>query len=209
MPELKLEHIVVGPIQANCFILGDRGMGKAVIIDPGDDAEFILERISTGGWDVVAVLNTHAHFDHTGGNARVIGALGCPLLVSRLDAPHLSKAHLAARIYGLEADASPPPDRLLDDGDLIQVGGAQLGVMLTPGHSPGGVTFTSPLGLFSGDTLFAGSIGRTDLPGGDYATLIASIRGRILPMPDDTQVFPGHGPFTTVGRERGANPFLR
>ena len=130
-------------------------------------------------------------------------------MVPRQDAPLLDQATFQARMYGLEVQASPKPDRLLDDGDTIDVGDEVVKVIATPGHSPGGVTFLTSVGIFPGDALFAGSIGRTDLPGGDFDTLIRSIKERILALPDETQVFPGHGPATTVERERMYNPFLQ
>jgi glyoxylase-like metal-dependent hydrolase (beta-lactamase superfamily II) len=200
---------MVGPLQANCFIVGDEVSGEAVVIDPGGDGEEILAALRKGAWKLVAVLNTHAHFDHTAANGFLVRETGAPLLVPREDAPDLPMAHLAAQLYGLEVAESPPADRGLDDGDMIRVGEEEILVLSTPGHTVGGVVFLTSLGLFAGDTLFAGSIGRSDLPGGDYDTLVHSIREKILSLPDDTPVFPGHGPATTVGRERATNLFLQ
>jgi len=204
-----LEHLLVGPLQSNCFIIGDEQTGEAAVIDPGGDGTLILDKIREKPWKTVAILITHSHFDHTAAAAEVVQETGAPLMVPRLDAPMLDQASSQARMYGLEVKNSPPPDRLLDDGDTIKVGKEEITVLSTPGHSHGGATFITPIGLFPGDTLFAGSIGRTDLPGGDYATLISSIKEKILSLPDDTPVYPGHGPATTVGRERQLNPFLQ
>jgi hydroxyacylglutathione hydrolase len=208
MAKLVLEHLMVGPLQSNCFIIGDEVSGEAVIIDPGGDGDMILNAVSRKPWKVTAILNTHAHFDHIAANAAVKSVTGAPLLVPSGDSPYMTDAHIAARMYGLEVEASPKPDKLLDDGALVDLGDEKIKMLSTPGHTPGGATFVTSIGIFPGDTLFAGSIGRTDLPGGDYDTLISSIRTRILVLDDDTPVYPGHGPATTVGRERAHNPFL-
>jgi glyoxylase-like metal-dependent hydrolase (beta-lactamase superfamily II) len=208
MGNLVVEHLVVGPLQSNCFIVGDEVSGEAVIIDPGEDAEMILAAVKRRSWTITAVLNTHAHFDHTGANGAVVKGTGAPLIVPKVDAPSIAQAHMAGRLYGLVVAGSPPPDRLVDEGDVIEVGDEKIHVRSTPGHTSGGVTFVTTAGVFPGDSLFAGSIGRTDLPGGDYHTLISSIKEKILDLPDETPVFPGHGPFTTVGREKTLNPFL-
>ncbi len=208
MAKLVLEHLTVGPLQSNCFIVGDEESGEAVIIDPGGDGDMILNAVGRKPWKVTAILNTHAHFDHIAANAAVVKATGAPLMAPRGDASFMAQAHISARMYGLEVDASPDPDRLLDDGDSIELGDELIKVISTPGHTPGGATFVTSIGIFPGDSLFAGSIGRTDLPGGDYDTLMSSINDRIMSLDDDTPVYPGHGPETTVGRERAHNPFL-
>ena len=208
MAKLVLEHLLVGPLQSNCFIIGDEESGEAVIIDPGGDGNLILNSANRRPWKVKAILNTHAHFDHIAANAAVRKGTGAPLMAPRADTPFMEQAHVSARMYGLEVDASPPPDRLLEDGDTIDLGDEKIAVISTPGHTPGGATFVTSIGIFPGDALFAGSIGRTDLPGGDYDTLINSIKTRILSLGDETPVYPGHGPATTVGRERADNPFL-
>jgi hydroxyacylglutathione hydrolase len=208
MAKLVLEHLLVGPLQSNCFILGDEESGEAIIIDPGGDGDMILNAVGRKPWKVTAILNTHAHFDHIAANNAVKSATGAPLMAPRGDAGFMGQAHISARMYGLEVDASPDPDRLLDDGDTIELGDENIEVVSTPGHTPGGATFVTSIGIFPGDSIFAGSIGRTDLPGGDYDTLIDSIKSRILSLDDDTPVYPGHGPATTVGRERQYNPFL-
>jgi hydroxyacylglutathione hydrolase len=209
MSNLVVEHLLVGPLQSNCFIVGHEPSGEAVIVDPGGDGDLILEAVRRRPWKVVAVLVTHAHFDHTGANAAVIAETGAPLMVPKGDAPHLDQAHLAAGMYGLQADQSPQADRLLDEGDIIRIGDEEIKVLSTPGHTMGGASYLTSAGIFTGDALFAGSIGRTDLPGGDYETLIDSIREKILSLPDDTPVYPGHGPPTAVGRERTDNLFFQ
>jgi glyoxylase-like metal-dependent hydrolase (beta-lactamase superfamily II) len=208
MAKLVLEHLLVGPLQSNCFILGDEESNEAVIIDPGGDGDLILETIGRRPWKVTAILNTHAHFDHIAANSAVKRGTGAPILAPKADSAYMEQAHVSARSYGLEVDPSPMPDRLLEDGDTVDLGNEKITVVSTPGHTPGGVTFVSSIGVFPGDSLFAGSIGRTDLPGGDYDTLINSIRDRLMSLEDETPVYPGHGPATTVGREREHNPFL-
>ena len=208
MAKLVLEHLMVGPLQSNCFILGDEESGEAVVIDPGGDGDVILSAINRKPWKITAILNTHAHFDHIAANAAVKKGTGAPLIAPKDDSPFMAQAHVSARMYGLEVDPSPEADRLLVDGDTVPLGDVTIKMISTPGHTPGGATFVTPIGIFPGDSLFAGSIGRTDLPGGDYDTLINSIRNRILLLDDETPVYPGHGPATTVGRERDHNPFL-
>lgn len=209
MGNLVVEHLVVGPLQSNCFIVGNETSGEAVVIDPGGDGDMIMAAVRRRQWKVVAVLNTHAHFDHTGANEFVVRETGAPLMVPRGDAGHLSQAHLAANIYGLSSDQSPQADRILDEGDVIPLGAEEILVLSTPGHTAGGASFLTAAGVFTGDALFAGSIGRTDLPGGDYETLISSIREKILSLPDDTPVYPGHGPETTIGREKTENLYFQ
>ncbi|MGD8353801.1 MAG: MBL fold metallo-hydrolase [Pseudomonadota bacterium] len=208
MAKLVLEQLMVGPLQSNCFILGDEVSGEAVIIDPGGDGDMILNAVRRRPWNVTAILNTHAHFDHIAANAAVKKGTGAPILAPKADSGYMEQAHISARIYGLEVDPSPSPDRLLEDGDTMDLGDEKITVASTPGHTPGGATFISSIGIFPGDALFAGSIGRTDLPGGDYDTLINSIRDRLMSLDDETPVYPGHGPATTVGQERDHNPFL-
>ncbi|MBN2720189.1 MAG: MBL fold metallo-hydrolase, partial [Proteobacteria bacterium] len=185
MGDLVLESLVVGPLQANCYILGNGESGEAVVIDPGDDGEAILALIQRMSWKVAAILNTHAHFDHTGGNAFLVRETGAPLMVPGVEASDLPHAHLAANLYGLETQPSPSADRLLYEGDEIPVGEEKIRVLSTPGHTAGGVTFLTSIGVFTGDALFAGSIGRSDLPGGNHDTLIASIMEKILTLPDE------------------------
>lgn len=155
------------------------------------------------------VVDSHGHFDHIGGNAGLVERTGAELLIHGDDLAFLREAGVHAEHWGMEFTASPEPDRLLTGGESLAVGELAFEVIHTPGHSPGGISLYMPGHLFTGDALFEGSIGRTDLPGGDYATLIRSIRERLLILPDDTVVHPGHGPESTIGRERSGNPFLR
>ena len=203
-----IEYMPVGPIMANCYIVGCEETGQAAVIDPGDDAERILQKLSELKLKVKYIVNTHGHFDHVGGNKEIKDATGAELLIHAQDAPMLEHLSQAASSFGLRCDNSPPPDRTIDEGDEIQVGNITLKVIHTPGHSPGGVSLHADGFLFVGDTLFSGSIGRTDLPGGNFDTLKSSIRNKIFPLGDEVRVFTGHGPETTVGREKRYNPFV-
>lgn len=204
-----IETLVVGPIQANCFILGHEETREAAVIDPGDEAQRILAALGKHNLTLKTIINTHGHFDHVGGNKALKAATGAPILIHGGDAPML--AHLAdsAAVWGMRVEDSPAPDRILEDGDEIGFGAVTLKVIHTPGHSPGGISLFTPGHLFVGDTLFAGSIGRTDFPGGDYGLLIDSVRSRLFMLGDDVRVYPGHGPATTLGRERQFNPFFQ
>lgn len=200
--------VVVGPLQVNCYIAACSVTLEALVIDPGDEGQRILDTVRTSGWRVVRVVNTHGHFDHIGANRTVIEATGAELLLHELDQPLLQKAQTHAQLYGLHVDPSPTPDRLLRDGDTVAFGELSCQVIHLPGHSPGGVALHCGDHLFVGDVLFAGSIGRTDLPGGDHRALVAGIRTRLWPLPDETIVHPGHGPDTTIAREKRSNPFV-
>jgi len=203
-----IDTLAVGPIMANCYILGCEETGSAAVIDPGDEPARILETVARHGLKVVAILNTHGHFDHVGANAALKAATGADIMIHALDAPMLADLAAAGRMFGLRVENSPPPDRTLGDGDRIQVGNLALTVIHTPGHTPGGVAFLADGAVFVGDTLFAGSIGRTDLPGGDFDTLIQSIHDRLFTLDDALEVYPGHMGTTTIGREKRHNPFV-
>jgi hydroxyacylglutathione hydrolase len=206
-----LRAMPLGPLQANCYIVGCETTRQAAVIDPGGDVERILSALQKEDLQVTAILNTHAHFDHVGANKALKKATGAQLMIHQLDAPMLTHAAQAAAAWGLRADESPVPDRLLADGDTIDCGQLQFNVIHTPGHSPGGSCFYLKAynALFVGDTLFAGSIGRTDLPGGDYNTLISSIQTKLFTLPDDTVVYNGHMEETTIGEEKQYNPFCK
>jgi glyoxylase-like metal-dependent hydrolase (beta-lactamase superfamily II) len=203
-----LIRLIVGPLQVNCFILADEKTKEAVVIDPGDDAREILKVIQDKGLRVRYIVNTHAHFDHVGANKAVKDATGAELLLHEADAPVLATVTKQARSFGMSSVSSPPPDRLLKHGDRIVAGEVSLTVLHTPGHTPGGISLLDEGVVFTGDSLFAGSIGRTDFPGGDLKTLLRSIKTNLMTLPDDTRVFSGHGPASTIGDEKRENPFL-
>lgn len=203
-----IQSLVVGPIQANCFILGDEKTQEAVVIDPGDEAQRILAGLQKQALKLKYIINTHGHFDHVGANKALKEKTGAPILIHRAEAPLLAQLSSSAAVWGMQVDDSPPADQLLEDGDQISFGEITLEVIHTPGHSLGGISLYTPKDLFVGDTLFAGSIGRTDFPGGDYDQLISGVRTRLFVLGDDVRVFPGHGPATTIGQERRYNPFF-
>ena len=208
---MLIKDLVVGPIGANCIILGCEATREAVVIDPGDDGDRILKALSEEKLTVKAILNTHGHFDHVGANKRLKEVTGADIMIHEADAGMLQELSVTAMAFGLKAENSPPADRLLCDGEAIRFGELELKVLHTPGHTPGGVTFycEKEKTAFAGDTLFYGSIGRTDLPGGNYGTLISSIKTQLFALPDETVVFTGHGPKTTIGTEKQYNPFLK
>ncbi len=203
-----LVRLVVGPLQVNCFILADEKSKEAVVIDPGDDAADILKVIRDKGLTVRYIVNTHGHFDHVGANKAVKVATGAEIVMHEADAPLLDDAADQAIVFGVRVENQLSPDRLVKDGDVIKAGEVELKVLHTPGHSPGGISLLEKGMVFTGDALFAGSIGRTDFPGGDLMTLITGIKKKLLTLPDDTKVFSGHGPASTIGEERQENPFL-
>jgi hydroxyacylglutathione hydrolase len=203
-----LIRLVVGPLQVNCFILADEKTKEAVVIDPGDDAQEILKIIKDRDLKVKYIVITHGHFDHIGANKALKDATGAELLIHEGDAPVMASASLHSRAFGMNTTSSPQADRYVKHGDTITAGEVSLKVLHTPGHSPGGISLLEKGMVFTGDSLFAGSIGRTDLPGGDLATLLRSIRMNLMTLPDDTRVYCGHGPASTIGEERSENPFL-
>ena len=205
---MVLIRLVVGPLQVNCFILADEKTKDAVVIDPGDDAGDILKVIKDKGLKVKYIVNTHGHFDHVGANKAVKEVTGAELLIHEGDAQMLASAPKQSRAFGLNTAASPPADRYVKHGDVISAGEISLKVLHTPGHSPGGISLLEQGMVFTGDALFAGSIGRSDLTGGDLMTLLGSIKTNLMTLPDDTKVFSGHGPASTIGEERAENPFL-
>lgn len=203
-----LESLPTGPLQVNCYIIGCETTRDAAVIDPGGDVDQILDLVQKLDLQVKLIINTHGHFDHVGGNRRLIEKTGAELLLHEADLPLLGLAAQHAAGYGLSTEQSPEPDRLMKAGDLIRLGELELRVLETPGHTPGGVCLYVDDQVIVGDTLFAGSIGRTDLPGGDHQQLLDSIHKNLLTLPDETVAHPGHGPATTIGRERRYNPFL-
>ncbi len=204
------DTVVVGPLGVNCSILGCEESGQGVVVDPGDDAESILAQVQQRGLAISAIINTHGHFDHVGVNRRLTQATGAPLYIHQADAPMLERVAKTAAMYGLPGENSPQPDHLLEDGMLIEFGTHRLQVIHTPGHTPGGccLYLEAEGKLIAGDTLFADGVGRTDLPGGSHQQLVESIKSRLFILPDQVQVYPGHGPTTTIGHEKRHNPYL-
>jgi len=202
-----IQSLAVGPIQANCYILGCEQTKEAVVIDPGDEPKHILSGLQKQAFQLKYIINTHGHFDHVGANKALKDVTGAPVLIHKGDAPMLAHLSASAGMWGMRADDSPA-DQFLKDGDRISFGKIILEVISTPGHSPGGISLYTPKDLFVGDTLFAGSIGRTDFPGGDYDLLISGVRNRLFVLGDDVKVYPGHGPATTIGYEKKYNPFF-
>ncbi len=197
-----------GQFMENCLLIADPVAKRAAIVDPGEEHQRFLGELARRGWTLDAMWLTHAHIDHVLGVKAVKTATNAPIHLHPLDRPLYDAVAEQARWFGFEAAPLPPPDVDLADGDTLTVGQVAFTVRHTPGHSPGSVSLVGHDAIIGGDVLFQGSIGRTDLPGGDTETLMASIRHHFLSLPDDTMVYTGHGPTTTIGIERRTNPFL-
>ena len=206
-----IETFPVGPLECNCTILGDEETREAIVIDPGDEIDRIARRLSALGLKLKQILITHAHIDHVGGALKLKRLTGAPILLNENDLPLLAMMDEQAAWLGVDTPEVAPPDVSLADGLIVGLEHYPAQVLHTPGHTQGSVCLHFvPLNMvFAGDTLFAGSIGRTDLPGGDSNQILDSIHTRLLALPDETKVLPGHGPLTTIGVERRRNPFLR
>jgi len=206
-----LETFPVGPLQCNCTILGDETAGEAIVIDPGDDITRIHRRLTELGLKLKQILVTHGHIDHVGGALKLKRLTGAPILLNENDLPQLDLMDKQAAWVGVPIPEVAPPDESLTEGMIVGLAAYPAQVLHTPGHTQGSVCLHfAPLNLLiAGDTLFAGSIGRTDLPGGNGRQILDSIRSRLLTLPDESRVIPGHGPATTIGIERERNPFLR
>jgi hydroxyacylglutathione hydrolase len=215
------EILPVGALQCNCHILGDPATHEAIVLDPGDEVERVLSVLRIHSLKVMAIVSTHAHIDHVGGLHKLQQATGAPVLMHAADLELYRHLDIQAAWLGVRAPESARVDQLIRDGDTIRWGNYAVNVLDTPGHTPGSVSLylparlnehapasAAPPTLFAGDTLFAGSIGRTDLWGGSFEEIIHSIRGKLLVLPDETVVYPGHGPRTTIGQERALNPFV-
>ena len=207
--KLQVEPLIVGPLFSNCYIVWDEDVKLGVVIDPGDDAGDILDTIKKLGIKIKYILATHGHFDHVGAVAPLRKKLNVDFLAHEDDFFFIEDGENAARRWGIDIEQPPKPDRFIKDGDKIKVGKFELEVLYTPGHSPGGVCFLYDKIVFGGDTLFQGSIGRTDFRKGSFEDLSKSIKTRLYTLPDDTIVYTGHGPVTTIGDEKKFNAFVR
>ncbi len=205
---MKVVQIPNGAFVENCYLVIDESARECAIIDPGEEAGRILDAVAQSGARPTAIWLTHAHIDHVLGVPQVRARTGAPVLLHPADLPLYEGVPAQAEWFGLRAPALPAPDGAFAHGDVVTVGSLAFAVRHTPGHSPGSVSLVGQGVVFGGDVLFAGSIGRTDLPGGDFDTLMASIERELLELPDHTIVHSGHGPDTTVGQERRTNPFL-
>ena len=204
-----LEKITVSPILENCYIIGDEVTKQGIIIDPGDEADRILRRVDALGLRIDKIVNTHAHVDHVCAVQAVKEALGAKFYLHPAETMHLPRLLESAAMFGISDARVPEVDVALNDGDVIAFGSHELKVVNTPGHTPGHCILIVGEDVFCGDLIFAGSIGRTDFPGGDYPTILASLESAILTLRGESRLHPGHGPSTTVAVEREYNPFLR
>ena len=208
MSDLEVVSLPNGQFAENCYLVADRRTREAVIIDPGEEPAMFLAELDTRTWSLGAIWLTHAHIDHILGVGAVHAASGAAIYLHPLDRPIYDALPQYGGWVGMQLEKPPAPDRELRPGQVLKVGGFEFTVRFTPGHSPGSVSFVGEGMVFGGDVLFKGSVGRTDLPGGDASTLMASIQSQLLSLPDSTVVHSGHGPDTTIGIERLTNPFL-
>ncbi len=204
------EIFPVGPLQCNCSVVGDEQSKEAMVIDPGDEIEEVLAIVQRHGLTVKQIVITHAHIDHIGGAAKLKRVTGAPVLLNVNDQALLKMLDVQATWLGMRPPENTTIDSSVTTGDTLRTGSLAADVLHTPGHTEGSIClyFAAEKKLIAGDTLFAGSIGRTDLPGGSYQKIMSSLRGPVLALPDETIVVPGHGPLTTIGKERETNPFL-
>ncbi len=210
MARLIQERLTVGPLQCNCVILGDADTKEAIVVDPGGDIDLVRLRLTELGLTCKAIIHTHAHLDHVSGTGDLQLATGAPVSLHEGDLPLLQALPMQAQMFHFPKPRNVEVDRFLADDNLVTAGGVTASVIHTPGHTPGSLCFLVEGGpLVAGDTLFQGSIGRTDLWGGDFEGIMQSIQTRLMTLPDDTLVIPGHGPTTTIGQERRFNPFIR
>jgi glyoxylase-like metal-dependent hydrolase (beta-lactamase superfamily II) len=206
-----LESFPVGPLRCNCTILGDEVTHEAIVVDPGDNIPEVLSRLQKHGLTVRQIVITHAHIDHVGGAAQLKKMTGAPVFLNQQDLGLLGAMEIQAGWLGVPTPEVTSPDASADDGLAVGLATLPAEVIHTPGHTQGSICLLFPVQhlLLAGDTLFAGSIGRTDLPGGDGRQILRSLRDRLLVLPDTTRVLPGHGPETSIGEERQSNPFLQ
>jgi len=205
---MKLNQLTVGQLGVNCYIVSCEDTKESLVIDPGDNVEIILEKIEQENLQVKYIVNTHGHADHIGANTILKNKTKALIAIHSDDAPMLSNPKLNLSIYIGASIISDAADIILNDGDIMTIGNVNLSVLHTPGHTKGGICLLTEGALFSGDTLFAESIGRCDFPDGSMNDLIHSIQSQLMKLPDDIKVYPGHGPVTTIGWERTHNPYL-
>jgi hydroxyacylglutathione hydrolase len=205
-----LEMLTVGPFQENCYVIGDEATGEGALIDPGDEAARIALAVERTNLEIGWIIITHAHIDHVGAVAALVDEYACPVLMHAEAEPMLGQLPTQAMMMGLRFGKVPAVNRHIEDDEVLEVGGLELKALYTPGHAPGHLAFylESEGLVLSGDALFAGGVGRTDLFGGDMKLLLRSIDERLMTLPDETRVLPGHGPETTIGEEQAHNPFL-
>jgi hydroxyacylglutathione hydrolase len=204
------EILPVGPLQCNCSVIGDEMTHEAMVIDPGDDIDDVLDLVRKHNLQVKQIVITHAHIDHVGGAMKLRAATGAPILLNQNDYALLKMLDMQAAWIGMANPGKVEIDQSIGQADTVGAGALRANVIHTPGHTGGSICLYFPADrkLIAGDTLFAGSIGRTDLPGGSFEKIIRSLREKVLALPDETIVVPGHGPLTTIGEERESNPFL-
>jgi hydroxyacylglutathione hydrolase len=206
-----LEMLTVGPFQENCYVIGDEASGVGAVVDPGDEAARIAMAVEQIGLEIGSIIVTHAHIDHVGAVAALVDEYSCPVLMHAEAEPMLEQLPTQAMMMGLRFGKIPTVDRHIGEGETLEMGDLRLRPLYTPGHAPGHLAFyIEDEGLvLSGDALFAGSVGRVDLPGGSMEVLMRSIEEGLMTLPDETRVYPGHGPQTEIGSERATNPFLQ
>ena len=206
-----LEMLTVGPFQENCYLIGDEASGVGAVVDPGDEAARIAMAVEQTGLEIGSIIVTHAHIDHVGGVTALVDEYACPVLMHAEAEPMLEQLPTQALMMGLRFGKVPTVDRHIGEGETLEIGDLRLRPLYSPGHAPGHLAFyIEDEGLvLSGDALFAGSVGRVDLPGGSMEVLMRSIEERLMTLPDETRVYPGHGPQTEIGSERATNPFLQ
>lgn len=203
-----LKHLETGPLAVNTYIVGDEQTKEAVVVDPGGHVPEILRALAEDDLSCKMIINTHTHWDHVGGNAELKKQTGAELITHPDEAAALGTTSVQASLFGMRVPESPPADRTIVEGDTLAIGQIEARIVELPGHSPCGLGLVLDGYVIVGDSLFAGSIGRTDFPGGSFEALIQNVREKLFTLPDDTIVLPGHGPSTTIGREKESNPFF-